>query len=75
MTPPGESNSDRAHVRVWHFEVDGAVWEFYDDKFRGAVRQWLDVMDALCLTNLGTWMPSPRGDTRIVVRSSELARR
>jgi hypothetical protein len=64
MTQPGESNS----VRVWRFTTDAAVWTFYDDTFRGAVLQWLDLMEALS----PGFAPAPTGATRIRVEYSEL---
>lgn len=57
--------------RVWIFTVDSTVWTFYDDSFRGAVGQWLDIMEAL---GGDGWAPNRNGVTRLKVQHVELRR-
>lgn len=56
-------------LQVWLIRTDDAIWTFYDDTFRGAIRQWLDVMDAVAGPQ---WQPAQRGSTLIRVEHSPL---
>lgn len=66
MTPSGESD---IVPRAWFFTIDAAMWTFYDDTFRGAVRQWLDLMEAL----EPGFAPAASGITRIKIEHNRLS--